>query len=141
MVTKWGLSEDLGPLLYDEDEGEPFLGMSAGTKALSVSNQTAAKIDAEVRSIIDECYATAEKILHDNLDKLHAMADALVEYETLNATQLDDIMAGAKPRAPEDSGGDFGGGDASGDTRGDTQGEKGKPESGPGPIGGPAEET
>ena len=135
------MSEDLGPLLYDEDEGEPFLGMSAGTKALSVSNQTAAKIDAEVRSIIDECYDTAEKILHDNLDKLHSMSDALMEYETLNSNQLDDIMAGAKPRAPEDSGGDFGGPSVGGSSTGDAGGEEGKPNTGPGPIGGPAEET
>lgn len=135
MVTKWGLSEELGPLLYDEDDGEPFLGMSASRQAHPVSNQTAARIDEEVRRIIDECYATAEKLLTDNIDKLHAMSDALMEYETLNSSQLDDIMAGAKPRAPEDGGSDFGGPTVSGAS------DSADPESGPSPIGGPAEET
>jgi len=104
MVTKWGLSEKLGPLKYDEDDAEVFLGMSAGTKTKAISSTTARLIDEEVRSIIDQCYKQASDILTTNADKLHLMADALMEYETLSADQIDDIMAGAKPRAPGDSG-------------------------------------
>jgi cell division protease FtsH len=100
MVTKWGLSEKLGPLKYDEDDAEVFLGMSAGTKTKAISSTTARLIDEEVRSIIDQCYKQASGILTTNVDKLHVMADALMEYETLSADQIDDIMAGAKPRAP-----------------------------------------
>ncbi|MFT7651605.1 MAG: cell division protease FtsH [Limisphaerales bacterium] len=100
MVTKWGLSDALGPLLYDEDDGEPFLGMSASHRPKARSEETSKAIDQEVRAIVDDCYATAENILKENIDKLHAMADALMEYETLSADQLDDIMAGAKPRQP-----------------------------------------
>ena len=99
MVTKWGLSEKLGPIKYDEEDGEVFLGMSAGVQPKSVSDDTARLIDEEVRSIIDGCYKRAKKILEENLDKLHMMADALMELETLLPEQLDDIMAGAKPRA------------------------------------------
>ena len=105
MVTKWGLSEKLGPLKYDEDDAEVFLGMSAGTKTKAISADTARLIDEEVRRIIDQCYKHAENILNSNADKLHLMADALMEYETLNADQIDDIMAGAKPRAPSDGSG------------------------------------
>jgi cell division protease FtsH len=100
MVTKWGLSDVMGPLMYDEDDQEVFLGMSAGVKPKPLSDETAKAIDQEVRSIIDNCYGTAERLLQENIDKLHAMSDALMEYETLSADQLDDIMAGAKPRAP-----------------------------------------
>ncbi|MGI9323803.1 MAG: ATP-dependent zinc metalloprotease FtsH [Pseudomonadales bacterium] len=102
MVTKWGLSDKLGPLMYDEDEGEVFLGMSAGARPKVFSDETAHTIDQEIRSIIDECYGTAKRLLEENLDKLHSMAEALVEYETINSEQIDDIMAGAKPRAPGD---------------------------------------
>jgi cell division protease FtsH len=105
MVTKWGLSERLGPQKYDEDDAEVFLGMSAGTKTKPVSDDTARLIDEEVRRIIDQCYARASTILKENEAKLHLMADALMEYETLNAAQIDDIMAGAKPRAPTDDSG------------------------------------
>jgi cell division protease FtsH len=105
MVTKWGLSDKLGPQKYDEDDGEVFLGMSAGSKSKAVSDDTARLIDEEVRRIIDECYKRSQEILKTNEDKLHAMADALMEYETLSADQIDDIMAGAKPRAPGDGGG------------------------------------
>jgi len=122
MVTKWGLSEKLGPLMYDEDDGEVFLGMSAGAKSKSMSPDTARLIDEEVRSIIDECYAKAEKILEDNVDKLHKMANALMEYETIDSDQIDDILAGAKPRAPKD------------------HVPKTDNDKSPGPIGGPAEE-
>ncbi|MFK7915788.1 MAG: ATP-dependent zinc metalloprotease FtsH [Pseudomonadales bacterium] len=102
MVTKWGLSERLGPLMYDEDDGEVFLGMSGGAKPKAFSDDTAHAIDEEVRKIIDDCYDEAKRLLEENIDKLHKMADALVEYETINADQIDDIMAGAKPRAPGD---------------------------------------
>lgn len=107
MVTKWGLSEKLGPLLYDEDDGEVFLGKSYGSSAkMNVSGETAKQIDEEVRTIIDECYQTAEKLLKDNRDKLDLMADALMQYETIDSSQIDDIMAGRKPEPPRDSGGD-----------------------------------
>ncbi|MFT7218512.1 MAG: cell division protease FtsH [Candidatus Azotimanducaceae bacterium] len=101
MVTKWGLSKELGPLMYEEDDGEVFLGMSAGSSRLQVSGDTARKIDAEVRSIIDECYSSAQKILEDHRDKLDAMASALLEYETIDGKQIEDIMAGRKPSPPE----------------------------------------
>jgi len=101
MVTRWGLSEKLGPLMYAEDDEEVFLGMSAGTARPQVSNETAMKIDVEVRSIIDSCYATAEKILEENKQKLEMMKDALLEYETIDKVQIDEIMAGRKPSPPE----------------------------------------
>ena len=125
MVTKWGLSDEMGPLLYDEDDGEPFLGMSASSRPKPRSDRTAEAIDQEVRSIIDHCYSTAENILTEHIDKLHAMADALMEFETLSSEQLDDIMAGAKPRQPADQ---------------PPPSSDDKP-SGESPIGGPAEET
>ena len=102
MVTKWGLSERMGPVKYDDEEGEVFLGMSAGTQSKTISSQTAREIDEEVRKIIDDCYKRAKKILQDNVEKLHAMSDALMEYETLSPAQAGDIMAGAKPRAPDE---------------------------------------
>ncbi len=135
MVTRWGLSEKLGPLKYDEDEGEVFLGMSAATRPKAVSGTTARLIDEEVRRIIDQCYGRAQQILTDNEDKLHVMANALIEYETLNADQIDDIMAGAKPRAPGD--------DAGPTARGAARSESGRRREGDessGNIGGPAEE-
>ncbi len=101
MVTKWGLSEKLGPLMYAEDDEEVFLGMSAGSARPQVSDETAKTIDAEVRSIIDDCYAMAQKILEENRDKLEVMKDALLEYETIDKVQIDDIMAGRKPSPPE----------------------------------------
>ncbi|MEE3280045.1 MAG: ATP-dependent zinc metalloprotease FtsH [Pseudomonadota bacterium] len=101
MVTKWGLSERMGPLKYDDDEGEVFLGMSAGSQSKSISSQTAREIDEEVKKIIDGCYQRAKQILEENIEKLHVMADALMEYETLSPAQAEDIMAGAKPRAPD----------------------------------------
>ncbi|MBC8995027.1 ATP-dependent zinc metalloprotease FtsH [Pseudomonas sp. N40(2020)] len=102
MVTKWGLSEKLGPLMYAEEEGEVFLGRGGGGQAASFSGETAKLIDSEVRSIIDQCYGTAKQILTDNRDKLDAMADALMKYETIDAEQIDDIMAGRPPREPRD---------------------------------------
>jgi cell division protease FtsH len=102
MVTKWGLSEKLGPLMYAEEEGEVFLGRSAGSQHSNVSGETARLIDEEVRSIIDHCYGTAKQILSDNRDKLDMMAEALMKYETIDAPQIDDIMAGRTPREPRD---------------------------------------
>lgn len=102
MVTKWGLSEKLGPLMYAEEEGEVFLGRSAGSQATNVSGETAKAIDEEVRSIIDGCYGTAKRLLEENRDKLDMMADALMKYETIDAEQIDDIMAGREPREPRD---------------------------------------
>ena len=100
MVTKWGLSEKLGPLTYSEDEGEIFLGHSI-TKHKEVSEVTAHLIDEEIRVFIDRSYARAEKILKKNMDKLHMMADALMKYETIDSDQIGDIMAGKQPRDPE----------------------------------------
>ena len=99
MVTKWGLSQKLGPLAYGEDEGEVFLGHSV-TKHKGISDETAHVIDEEVRNIIDNSYTRAEKILKDNLEKLHIMAEALIKYETLELHQIDDIMDGKIPRPP-----------------------------------------
>ncbi|MCG8293376.1 ATP-dependent zinc metalloprotease FtsH [Pseudomonas entomophila] len=128
MVTKWGLSEKLGPLMYAEEEGEVFLGRSAGSQHASVSGETAKLIDSEVRSIIDQCYATAKQILTENRDKLDAMAEALMKYETIDADQIDDIMAGRTPREPRDWDNDAG-------TSGNQASQGDRPES---PIGGPA---
>ena len=102
MVTKWGLSTEMGPLLYDEEEGDPFVGRSMAQPAKGVSGETARKIDAEVRRIIDECYARAHKILEDNWDKMELMAAALMEYETIDSSQIDEIMEGKKPSPPKD---------------------------------------
>ncbi len=101
MVTKWGLSEKLGPLTYSEEEGEVFLGHSVA-KHKQVSDETAHAIDEEIRAVIDRNYRRAEQILKDNMDKLHAMAAALIKYETIDSSQIDDIMAGRPPRPPAD---------------------------------------
>ncbi|WP_284353419.1 ATP-dependent zinc metalloprotease FtsH [Pseudomonas putida] len=127
MVTKWGLSEKLGPLMYAEEEGEVFLGRSAGSQHASVSGETAKLIDSEVRSIIDQCYATAKQLLVDNRDKLEAMTEALMKYETIDADQIDDIMAGRTPREPRDWDDDK--------NSGTPAAQDDRPES---PIGGPA---
>ena len=100
MVTRWGLSERLGPLAYSEEEGEVFLGRSV-TKHKSVSEETAHLIDEEIRSIIDRNYERSEQILRDNIDKMHVMADALMKYETIDRHQIDDIMEGRVPRDPQ----------------------------------------
>ncbi|HAJ77063.1 MAG TPA: ATP-dependent metalloprotease [Gammaproteobacteria bacterium] len=102
MVTKWGLSEELGPLLYSEDEGEVFLGRSAASQSKTVSGDTAMAIDKEVRNIIDTCYAKAQDVLEKHKDMMEIMKDALMEYETIDSKQIDDIMEGKKPRPPED---------------------------------------
>ena len=101
MVTRWGLSEKLGPLQYDTDSEEPFLGRSAGQAQTVYSPETAQRIDEEVRNIIDECYEKARQLLIDNRDKLDLMADALMKYETIDRFQIDDIMEGREPRPPK----------------------------------------
>lgn len=101
MVTKWGLSENLGPLSYAEDEGEVFLGRSV-TQHKSISDDTARLIDKEIRQIIDRNYERANKILNDDIETLHAMAQALMKYETIDAKQIDDIMKGNEPKPPVD---------------------------------------
>lgn len=99
MVAKWGLSKKMGPLLYTEDEGEVFLGHSV-TKHKAIADDTSKQIDDEVRVLIDRNYERAYKILTDNLGILHAMAKALVKYETLDAHQVNEIMAGKDPTPP-----------------------------------------
>ncbi len=101
MVTKWGLSDVLGPLTYSEEQGEVFLGHSVA-QSKSVSDVTAHTIDQEVRVIIDRNYQRAKKILVDNLEKMHRMAEALIKYETIDSKQIDDIMEGRVPRPPQD---------------------------------------
>ncbi|MCC5858151.1 MAG: ATP-dependent zinc metalloprotease FtsH [Ectothiorhodospiraceae bacterium] len=100
MVTRWGLSDRMGPLSYNEDEGEVFLGHQV-TKQKNVSDETAHAIDEEIRSIIDTNYERAKQILMDNMDKLHVMADALMKYETIDKSQIDDIMAGRPVGPPQ----------------------------------------
>ncbi|ATC94025.1 ATP-dependent zinc metalloprotease FtsH [Pseudoalteromonas tunicata] len=102
MVTQWGLSEKLGPLLYAEEEGEIFMGRSSA-RAKSMSNETAKVIDAEVRDLSDRNYQRAEQILKDNIDILHSMKDALMKYETIDAKQIDDLMARRDVRPPTDA--------------------------------------
>ncbi|MCO6412842.1 MAG: ATP-dependent zinc metalloprotease FtsH [Thiogranum sp.] len=101
MVTKWGLSERLGPLTYSEEEGEVFLGHSV-TQHKNVSDETAHAIDAEIRAIIDRNYKRAEGILKERMEILHLMAQALIKYETIDSHQIDDIMNGRTPRPPQD---------------------------------------
>ena len=144
MVTKWGFSERMGPLLYDEDDGEVFLGMSAASQPKPVSSRTAREIDEEVRAIIDECYSTAKQILAEHEDRLHKMADALMELETLMPEQVDDIVAGKPPRVIETPSPQA---DAANDTEqapdadvppSESAADRRRPK--PGPIGRPAEE-
>ncbi|MFC0035414.1 ATP-dependent zinc metalloprotease FtsH [Cardiobacterium valvarum] len=101
MVTRWGLSDKLGPLAYGEEEGEIFLGRSV-TQHKNISDETAHAIDTEIRSIIDHNYARAEKILKDNMDILHSMTEALIKYETIDEGQIDDLMARRPVRDPAD---------------------------------------
>jgi cell division protease FtsH len=101
MVTKWGLSERLGPLTYSEDDGEVFLGRSV-TRHKQVSDVTAHVIDEEIKELIDGCYQDAKRILQDNFQRLHTMAEALIKYETLGEEQIKDIMEGREPRPPQD---------------------------------------
>jgi cell division protease FtsH len=101
MVTRYGLSDNLGPLAYAEDEGEVFLGRAV-TQQQRISADTARAIDKEIRAIVDRNYQRAKGILTENMDKLHAMAAALIQYETISLAQIDDIMAGRPVRPPED---------------------------------------
>jgi len=136
MVTKWGLSEKLGPLMYAEDENESYLGRGGGGGSSSVSGETAKLIDQEIREIIDDCYSTATQILHDNRDKLEAMALALMKYETIDSDQIDDIMSGREPREPKDWG-DSGSAGKPSASQAEPKSEQERPDA---PIGGPAGE-
>jgi cell division protease FtsH len=100
MVTEWGMSDTLGPMVYSENEGEVFLGRSVTTHQ-AISDETMMKVDSEIRRIIDEQYTLARKLLEDNRDKVEAMTKALLEWETIDAEQIDDIMAGKPPRPPK----------------------------------------
>lgn len=118
MVMRYGMTDALGPMVYAENEGEVFLGRSV-TKTTHMSEQTMQKVDSEVRRIIDEQYGLARRLIEENSDKMHAMAKALLEWETIDAEQLEDIMAGREPRPSKDwtprtpsSGGGSGGGGA-----------------------------
>jgi cell division protease FtsH len=99
MVTKWGLSDEMGPIAYGEEEDEVFLGRSV-TQHKNVSDATARKIDEVVRGILDNAYQRTTSILTDNLDKLHTMAKLLLQYETIDAPQIDAIMEGRDPPPP-----------------------------------------
>jgi cell division protease FtsH len=143
MVTRWGLSEKLGPLQYGSEDGEPFMGRTAGQQQTVYSPETAQRIDEEVRNIIDTCYETARNVLVEHRDKLDLMAEALMKYETIDRFQIDDIMEGRDARAPkgwDDRGDSSGGkatsidkegtsteGKASGKTSDDSQGGVGRP--------------
>ena len=110
MVTKWGLSDKMGPLAYSEDEGEVFLGRSV-TQHKNMSDDTAHAIDEEIRNVINQNYDRAKNLLNENMDKLKMMADALMKYETIDAVQIDAIMEGNEPGPPsdwDDTGGDGG---------------------------------
>jgi dihydropteroate synthase len=100
MVTQWGMSDALGPMVYGENEGEVFLGRSITTHK-NVSEVTMQKVDQEIRRIIDEQYALARRLIEENSDKVEAMAKALLEWETLDSDQLNDIMEGKAPREPK----------------------------------------
>ena len=138
MVTRWGLTEALGPLTYSEDEGEVFLGRSV-TQHKNISDETAKVIDEEVRILIDTNYQRAETLLKKNEDILHSMAKALMKYETLDSDQIGDLMQRIDVRKPDgwDDSGNSGGNTAGhqNDGKDDTQSSSDKPE-----IGGPAEE-
>ena len=132
MVTKWGLSEKLGPLTYIEDEGEVFLGHSI-TQHKQVSDVTVHLIDEEIRRIIDRNYERARSILEEHEDKLHLMARSLMKYETLDDSMVKEIMEGHEPTPPEDW-------DDSDDSKPAAGSKKSKESSAVGPIGGPASE-
>jgi len=134
MVTKWGLSERLGPLTYSEEEQEIFLGHSV-TQHKNVSDETSHVIDEEIRHIIDRNYERSRRLLTEHLDKLHAMAAALMKYETIDHDQIDDIMAGVTPRPPQGWSDDEGRRPRGGSTPGPSAAPAGE-----GPIGGPASE-
>lgn len=134
MVTKWGLTEKLGPLTYSEDEDEVFLGRSV-TQHKHVSDETARQIDLEVRSIIDEAHARSKQLLENNSDKLHMMADALIRYETIDTQQIDQVMEGQEPDPPE--GWQDGNGDSTGGAE-TSEADEGEDRTS---VGGPAEQV
>ena len=113
MVTRYGMSEAMGPMVYAENEGEIFLGRSI-TKTTNVSEETMRKVDSEIRRIIDEQYAVARRILEENRDKVEIMTQALLDWETIDAEQIDDIVNGREPRPPKDKERPGGTGGASG---------------------------
>jgi cell division protease FtsH len=100
MVTQWGMSDEMGPMVYGENEGEVFLGRSITTHK-NVSEVTMQKVDAEIKRIIDQQYALARKLILDNRDKVEAMTKALLEWETIDAEQIQDIIDGRAPRPPK----------------------------------------
>ncbi len=136
MVTKWGLSEKLGPLSYTEDEGEVFLGRSV-TQHKNIGDDTARLIDEEVRNIIDRNYERAEKILKEHLNVLHMMADALMKYETIDSHQIDALMEGREPPPPSDWT-DSSGSGKTGSKDDDARAGDAKDSKADGSIGGPA---
>jgi len=101
MVTKWGLSDNMGPLAYGEDEGEVFLGRSV-TQHKAISDVTAKSIDEDIRSLINRNYKRAEDILNEHIEKLHTMTKLLMKYETIDSDQIDAIMDGREPGEPKD---------------------------------------
>ena len=133
MVTKWGLSDRLGPLTYSEDEGEIFLGRSV-TQHKNIGDDTARIIDEEIRNLIDINYKRAETILKEHLDILHAMTDTLMKYETIDSNQIDALMTGSEVPAPKD----WVDMDDDNDANSSTPGKKAKKDSSDGTIGGPA---
>jgi cell division protease FtsH len=100
MVTQWGMSDELGTMVYGENEGEIFLGRAVTTHK-NVSEATMQKVDAEIRRIIDQQYRVARKLIEDNRDKVEAMTKALLEWETIDSDQIGDIMDGKPPRPPK----------------------------------------
>jgi len=100
MVTQWGLS-DMGPMLFAEEEGEVFLGRTSA-KSLHMSDETAKQIDKEIKAVIDRNYQRAERLIKENMDVLHSMKDALMKFETIDALQIDDLMARTEVRKPSD---------------------------------------
>jgi cell division protease FtsH len=123
MVVRWGMSDLLGTRVYGENESEVFLGRDVTTHK-NLSDSTAEMVDKEIRRIIDEQYGIARKIIEENRDKVEAMAHALLEWETIDSQQIDDIMSGKKPRPPEDSS-STSGSSGSGDSASSTEDKKG----------------
>jgi cell division protease FtsH len=114
MVSSWGMSDELGPRTYGDAHNEVFLGRDMSTRR-DLSDSTALKVDIEISRIIDEQYDRARKILEENRDKVEAMAKALMDWETLDAKQINDIMAGQEPRPPQDAADDGSSGGSSAD--------------------------
>ncbi len=127
MVAKWGLSEEMGPIMYDEDESHQFMG-GPGQGGKLKSGETISRLDKEVRKVIDGCYEQAREILADNRDKLDAMAEALMKYETIDSTQLRDIMEGRDPRPPEGWDDPSGGAPVGDDTHAGAESPRDEPE-------------